>query len=32
MRIIEASRRYTFFTLDVSDVLDYGALRVGSDS
>jgi hypothetical protein len=31
-RIIEASRHYTFFTLDVSDILDYGALRVGSDS
>lgn len=25
-RVIEAARYYTFFTLDVSDILDYGAL------
>jgi hypothetical protein len=26
-RVIEAGRRYTFFTLDVGDILDYAALR-----
>jgi hypothetical protein len=25
--VVEASRHYTFFTLDVSDLLDYGAMR-----
>jgi len=25
-RVIEAARRFTFFTLDVSDLLDYGAM------
>ncbi len=29
-RIIEAARRYTFFTLDVSDILDYDAMNVSS--
>jgi hypothetical protein len=28
--IIEAARRYTFFTLDVSDILDYDAINVSS--
>jgi hypothetical protein len=27
--VLDAARYYTFFTLDVSDVLDYGALTVG---
>jgi hypothetical protein len=31
-RVIEAARRYTFFTLDVSDILDYGAMDDCSDS
>lgn len=31
-RVIEAARHYTFFTLDVSDLLDYGAMDVCSDS
>lgn len=26
-RVLEAARYYTFYTIDVSDVLDYGALR-----
>jgi hypothetical protein len=26
-RVIEAARRYTFFTLDVSDILDYDAMN-----
>ncbi|UCG60134.1 MAG: hypothetical protein JSU70_11540 [Phycisphaerales bacterium] len=30
-RVIEAARRYTFFTVDVSDLLDYGAMTVSSD-
>ncbi|MHC4534969.1 MAG: tagaturonate epimerase family protein [Planctomycetota bacterium] len=29
-RVIEAARRYTFFTLDVSDILDYDAINVSS--
>ena len=29
-RVIEAARRYTFFTLDVSDILDYDAMNVSS--
>ena len=29
-RVIEAARRYTFFTLDVSDILDYDAMKIGS--
>lgn len=28
MRVIESARHYTFFTLDVSDLLDYGAMNV----
>jgi hypothetical protein len=31
-RVIEAARRYTFFTLDVSDILDYGAMNVSSET
>ncbi len=31
-RVVEASRYYTFYTLDVSDILDYGAVRIPSDS
>jgi hypothetical protein len=31
-RVAEASRHYTFFTLDVSDVLDYRALKVAGDA
>ncbi len=31
-RIIEAARRYAFFTLDVSDILDYGAMNVSSET
>ena len=31
-RVIEAARRYTFFTLDVSDLLDYGATGADSES
>ena len=31
-RVIEAARRYTFFTLDVSDLLDYGAMNVTSEA
>ena len=31
-RVIEAARHYTFFTLDVSDILDYGAMNVSSES
>ena len=30
-QVVEASRYYSFFTLDVSDVLDYGALKTGGD-
>ncbi|MGD8499551.1 MAG: tagaturonate epimerase family protein [Phycisphaerales bacterium] len=30
-RVIEAARHYTFFTLDVSDLLDYGAMNVSSE-
>ena len=29
-RVIDAARYYTFFTLDVSDILDYTAMGVGS--
>ena len=29
-RVIEAARRYTFFTLDVSDILDYDTMNVSS--
>jgi hypothetical protein len=29
-RVIEAARRYTFFTLDVSDILDYDAMNISS--
>ncbi|MBL7186000.1 MAG: hypothetical protein ISS70_06720 [Phycisphaerae bacterium] len=32
MRVIEAARRYTFFTLDVSDLLDYGAMNITSQA
>ena len=32
MRVIEAARHYTFFTLDVSDLLDYGAMNVTSQA
>lgn len=28
-RILDAARHYTFFTLDVSDILDYGAATAG---
>jgi hypothetical protein len=28
--VIQAVHRYTFFTLDVSDILDYGAMNIGS--
>jgi len=31
-RVIDAARYYTFYTLDVGDILDYGAMRVGSKS
>jgi hypothetical protein len=31
-RVINAARYYTFFTLDVGDILDYGAYNVNSDS
>jgi hypothetical protein len=31
-RVIEAARHYTFFTLDVSDLLDYGAMDACSES
>ncbi|MCX7029358.1 MAG: tagaturonate epimerase family protein [Spirochaetes bacterium] len=31
-RVVEASRYYTFFTLDVSDILDYGALKTAGDA
>jgi hypothetical protein len=31
-RVIEASRHYTFFTLDVSDILDYGAMKIEGES
>ena len=31
-RVIDAARRYTFFTLDVSDLLDYGAMNAASDA
>jgi len=31
-RVIEAARRYAFFTLDVSDILDYGAMTVSSET
>lgn len=31
-RVIEAARHYTFFTLDVSDILDYGAMNVSSET
>jgi hypothetical protein len=31
-RVIEAARRYTFFTLDVSDILDYNATNVSSQT
>jgi len=31
-RVIEAARRYTFFTLDISDLLDYDAINIGSES
>jgi len=30
-RVIEAARHYTFFTLDVSDLLDYGAMNISSE-
>jgi len=32
MRVTEAARHYTFFTLDVSDLLDYGAMSVTSQA
>jgi hypothetical protein len=31
-RVIDASQYYSFFTLDVSDILDYGAMTVSSNS
>jgi hypothetical protein len=31
-RVIDAARCYTFFTLDVSDILDHSAMSIGSDS
>lgn len=31
-RVIEAARYYTFFTLDVSDLLDYSAMSVSSQA
>ena len=31
-RLLDASRYYSFFTLDVSDVLDYAALSIPSDA
>ncbi len=31
-RVIEAARHYTFFTLDVSDLLDYGAMNISSEA
>jgi len=31
-RVIDAARYYDFFTLDVSDILDYEAMAVGSES
>jgi hypothetical protein len=31
-RVIEAARHYTFFTLDVSDLLDYGAIHATSQA
>ena len=31
-RVVEAARHYTFFTLDVSDILDYGALKVAGEA
>jgi len=31
-RVIEAACHYTFFTLDVSDILDYGAMNVSSET
>jgi hypothetical protein len=31
-RVVEAARHYTFFTLDVSDILAYGAMHVAHDS
>jgi hypothetical protein len=31
-RVIDAARYYTFFTLDVSDILDYAAMGVGSEA
>jgi hypothetical protein len=30
-RVVEVARHYTFFTLDVSDLLDYGAMNVSSE-
>jgi len=32
MRVIEATRNYTFFTLDVSDLLDYQAMNSSSEA
>ena len=29
--VIKAARRYTFFTLDVSDILDYDAMNISSE-
>jgi hypothetical protein len=31
-RVVEAARYYTFFTLDVSDILDYGAFKAAGDA
>ncbi|UCC98217.1 MAG: hypothetical protein JSW66_20520 [Phycisphaerales bacterium] len=31
-KVVDAARLYTFFTLDVSDILDYGAMNASSDS
>jgi len=31
-RVIDAARYYSFFTLDVSDILNYGAMTVSSNS
>ncbi len=30
-KVIEAAHFYTFFTLDVSDLLDYGAMKISSE-
>lgn len=32
VRVAEAARHYTFYTLDVSDILDYAAMKAASDA